>query len=84
MLFYTGSLFPAWSGNLFIGGLTQKDPTNLTRLVLKGDRVVAEERLLTEIVPRERLRDVRQGPDGAIYVVTDGPKGRIFKIVPKK
>jgi len=84
MLFYTGSLFPAWNGNLFIGGLTQKDPTNLTRLVLKGDRVVAEERLLTEIVPRERLRDVRQGPDGAIYVVTDGPKGRIFKIVPKK
>jgi glucose/arabinose dehydrogenase len=84
MLFYTGSLFPAWNGNLFIGGLTQKDPTNLTRLVLKGDRVVAEERLLTEIVPRERLRDVRQGPDGPIYVVTDGPKGRIFKIVPKK
>jgi glucose/arabinose dehydrogenase len=84
MMFYTGSLFPAWRGHLFIGGLTRTDPTNLTRLVLNGDRVVAEERLLTEIVPRERLRDVRQGPDGAIYVVTDGPKGRIFKIVPKK
>ena len=84
MMFYTGKLFPAWNGNVFIGGLTQKDPTNLTRLVLNGERVVAEERLLTEIVPRERLRDVRQGPDGAIYVVTDGAKGRIFKLVPKK
>jgi glucose/arabinose dehydrogenase len=84
MLFYTGSMFPAWRGNLFIGGLTQRDPTNLTRLVLNGDKVVGEERLLTDLVPRERIRDVRQGPDGAIYMVTDNPKGRVLKIVPKR
>ena len=84
MMFYTGSAFPAWRGHLFIGGMTQRDPTNLTRLVLKGDAVVAEERLLTEVTPRERLRDVRQGPDGNIYIVTDGPKGRVLKLQPKK
>ena len=84
MMFYTGSAFPAWRGNLFIGGMTQKDPTNLTRLVLDGDKVVGEERLLTETSPRERIRDVRQGPDGAIYMVTDNAKGRVLKLVPRK
>jgi glucose/arabinose dehydrogenase len=84
MMFYTGSAFPAWRGHLFIGGMTQKDPTNLTRLVLSGDKVVAEERLLTEVSPRERIRDVRQGPDGAIYMVTDNAKGRVLKLVPRK
>ena len=84
MMFYTGDAFPAWRGNLFIGGMTQRDPTNLTRLVLKGNRVVAEERLLTEVTPRERIRDVRQGPDGAIYLATDNMKGRILKLAPKK
>ena len=84
MLFYTGAAFPAWRGHVFIGGMTQRDPTNLTRLVLNGDKVVAEERLLTDVVPRERIRDVRQGPDGLIYLVTDSPKGRVLKLVPKK
>ena len=84
MMFYTGNAFPAWKGNLFIGGMTQKDPTNLTRLVLKGNRVVAEERLLAEMTPRERIRDVRQGPDGAIYLATDNAKGRILKLAPAK
>ena len=84
MLFYTGSAFPAWRGQLFIGGMTQRDPTNLTRLVLNGDKVVSEERLLTDLVPRERIRDVRQGPDGLIYLVTDNAKGRVLKLVPKK
>jgi glucose/arabinose dehydrogenase len=84
MMFYTGNAFPAWRGNLFIGGMTQRDPTNLTRLVLKDNRVVAEERLLTEVVPRERIRDVRQGPDGAIYMATDNAKGRILKLAPRK
>jgi glucose/arabinose dehydrogenase len=84
LMFYTGAAFPAWRGNLFVGGMTQKDPTNLTRLVLKGDSVVAEERLLTELTPRERIRDVRQGPDGNIYMVTDNAKGRVLRLQPAK
>ena len=81
MLFYTGSLFPAWKDSLFIGGLGS---TNLVRLTLKGEKVVGEERLLQDLQPqRERIRDVRQGPDGAIYVVTDSGKGRVLKLVPK-
>jgi glucose/arabinose dehydrogenase len=81
MIFYTGKLFPAWQNSMFIGGLGS---TNLVRLSVKGDRVVGEERLLQDLQPsRERLRDVRQGPDGAIYLLTDNAKGRILKLVPK-
>jgi glucose/arabinose dehydrogenase len=81
MVFYTGKLFPAWRDSLFIGGLGS---TNLVRLTLKGEQVVGEERLLQDLEPqRERIRDVRQGPEGAIYVLTDSPKGRILKLVPK-
>lgn len=64
MAFYTGELFPEWKGNLFVGALAGK---HLVRLVLDGERVVAEERLLTEL--DARIRDVRQGPDGALYVL---------------
>jgi glucose/arabinose dehydrogenase len=82
MAFYTGSLFPAWKGNLFIGGHGTRD---LVRLELNGDRVVAEERLLKDLQPKpEAIRDVRQGPDGAIYLLTDGSAGRLLKLVPKK
>lgn len=82
MMFYTGDLFPAWKGSLFIGGLAS---TNLVRLDLKGDRVVGEERLLRDMQPQaERIRDVKQGPDGAVYVVTDNAKGRVLKLVPKR
>ena len=77
MEFYTGTLFPAWRNNVFIGGLAS---LHLVRLVLDGDKVVGEERLLTDL--KERIRDVRQGPDGALYVVTDSAKGRVLKIVP--
>jgi len=81
MAFYTGKLFPAWQNSLFIGGLGS---TNLVRLSVKGEQVVGEERLLQDLQPaRERIRDVRQGPDGALYLLTDGPKGRILKLVPK-
>jgi glucose/arabinose dehydrogenase len=81
MIFYTGRLFPAWQNSLFIGGLGS---TNLVRLSIKGDRIVGEERLLQDLQPqRERFRDVVQGPDGAIYLVTDSAKGRILKLVPK-
>jgi glucose/arabinose dehydrogenase len=86
MLFYTGNLFPAWKGSLFIGGL---NTTNLVRLDLKGERVVGEERLLKDMQATpaskpDRIRDVRQGPEGAIYVVTDMPQGRVLKVVPKR
>jgi glucose/arabinose dehydrogenase len=81
MVFYTGSLFPAWKGNLFIGGMAS---TNLVRLTIDKERVVDEERLLTDLQPkRERIRDVRQGPEGALYLLTDSPTGRILKLVPK-
>jgi glucose/arabinose dehydrogenase len=79
MLFYTGALFPQWRGSLFIGGLGS---THLARLSLEGERVVGEERLLSEF--GERIRDVRQGPEGAIYILTDEPKGRLIKLVPKR
>jgi glucose/arabinose dehydrogenase len=82
MAFYTGSLFPAWKGSLFVGGHETRD---LVRLTLDGDRVVGEERLLTDLQPqRERIRDVRQGPDGALYVLTDSATARVLKLVPKK
>lgn len=79
MTFYTGTLFPQWKGSLFIGGHATND---LVRLSVKGDRVTGEERLLTE--GKERIRDVRQGPDGALYVLTDGPAARLFKLVPRR
>jgi glucose/arabinose dehydrogenase len=82
MTFYTGSLFPAWKGSLFIGGLGS---TNLVRLDVSGDRITGEERLLTDLQPKpERIRDVRQGPDGALYLLTDNTQGRILKLVPKQ
>jgi glucose/arabinose dehydrogenase len=80
MLFYTGHLFPDWKGSLFIGGLAS---LHLARLTVEGERVVGEERLLTDLQPkRERIRDVRQGPDGAVYVLTDSGSGRVLKLVP--
>jgi aldose sugar dehydrogenase len=82
MVFYTGSMFPAWRNSLFIGGLGS---TNLVRLTLKGEQVAGEERLLQDLQPmRERIRDVRQGPDGALYLLTDSAKGRLLKLVAKR
>ena len=77
--FYTGKLFPAWQGDLFVSALAGKA---LLRLVLKDDRVIGEERLLTEL--NARIRGVNEGPDGALYVLTDGNMGKIVKLVPKK
>jgi glucose/arabinose dehydrogenase len=87
MMFYTGNLFPEWKGSLFIGGMGS---THLVRLVVDVDRVVGEERLLTDLQPaRQRIRDVRQGPDGAVYVLTepargDTTPGRLLKLTPKR
>jgi aldose sugar dehydrogenase len=82
MAFYTGDLFPAWRGSLFIGGHQTED---LVRLTLDGENVIGEERLLTDLKPaRERIRDVRQGPEGALYLLTDSASGRILKLVPRE
>jgi aldose sugar dehydrogenase len=77
MAFYTANLFPTWKGDLFVGALKAQ---RVVRLTLNGDRVASEEVLLTEL--HERIRDVRQGPDGALYVLTDNDAGRILKLVP--
>jgi glucose/arabinose dehydrogenase len=77
--FYTGILFPEWKGNLFVGALAG---TALHRLVLDGDKVVGEEKLLTDL--GERIRDVRNGPDGAIWLLTDHPEGRVLRVVPAR
>jgi glucose/arabinose dehydrogenase len=74
----SGKLFPEWRGNLLTGGLGSKA---LVRLVLKDDRVVGEERLLTD--RDERIRDVVEGPDGAIWLVTDADKGKLLRVHPK-
>jgi glucose/arabinose dehydrogenase len=82
MAFYTGSLFPQWKGSLFVGGHGTRD---LVRLTLDGEKITGEERLLKDLQPKpEAIRDVRVGPDGALYLLTDGPAGRVLKLVPKK
>jgi aldose sugar dehydrogenase len=75
--FYTGNLFPAWKGNLLVGALAGQ---HLARLVLDGERVVGEEKLLTEL--DFRIRDVRIGPDGAVWLLTDQTNGRVLRLVP--
>jgi glucose/arabinose dehydrogenase len=76
MAFYTGEAFPKWQGNLFVGSLKFG---LLVRLSLDGERVIGEERLLTGI---GRVRDVRQGPDGFIYLLTDAPDGSLLRLEP--
>ena len=77
MAFYTGRLFPKWDGSLFTGALAGK---MLVRLSLKGNSVTGEERLLQNL--NERIRDVRQGSDGALWLLTDNAAGRILRISP--
>jgi glucose/arabinose dehydrogenase len=79
MAFYTGDLFTGWKGSLLNGALKFE---YLSRLTLEGDKAVKEERLLADL--HERIRDVRQGPDGALYLLTDNAAGRILRIAPAK
>lgn len=72
MTFYTGAMFEEWQGDLLVGSL---NPGELVRLVLDGETVVGEERLLPDV---GRVRDVVQGPDGAVWLVTDG--GKLLKV----
>jgi len=76
--FYSGRMFPAWDGDLFVSALAGRD---LVRLVLNGRRVIAEERLLGDL--NARIRGVAQGPDDALYVLTDGMGGKILRLVRK-
>jgi aldose sugar dehydrogenase len=78
MIVYSGALFPEWRGNFFVGGLSSEA---LVRLVVEGDRVVGEERLLTDL--GARIREVVQGPDGALYLLTDADDGRLLRIAPR-
>lgn len=73
--FYTGREFPSWKGNLFVSALAGR---SLIRLVLERGRVVAEERLLTDL--NQRIRGAAEGPDGALYVLTDGNNGKILRL----
>ena len=77
MVFYTGNLFAGWKHNALIGSLT---PGLLVRLVMKDGKVAQEERYLGDL--RERIRDVRQAPDGSLYLVTDARNGQILRITP--
>ena len=78
-MFYTGDRFPHWRGNLFVGGMARQ---RLVRLTLDGQRIASEEALVPSL---GRIRDIRQGPDGDIYLVTDNREGKptpILKIEP--
>ena len=74
---YSGSLFPAWKGNILVGG---RSGARLSRLVVEGGQVVAEEKLLDG--RGDRIRDVRQGPDGAVWLVVDDRDGQILRLSP--
>ena len=78
MAFYAGDKLPGWKGNVFMGGLSGMQ---LVRLEMNRDgRVTGEEKLLRDRC--KRIRDVRQGPDGLIYVLTDDANGEILRISP--
>jgi glucose/arabinose dehydrogenase len=77
MIFYTGAAFPEWRGDLFVGGLRA---TSLVRLELDGGRIAHEERLLEDL--DKRIRDVTQGPDGTLYILTDEDNGEVLRLSP--
>jgi glucose/arabinose dehydrogenase len=78
MAFYTGDVFPKWRGSLLVGALKFR---LVARLTFKGERVVGQEALVADI--GERIRDVRQGPDGYVYLLTDSRAGRILRLEPE-
>jgi len=77
LTFYTGEAFPSWRGNLFLGALSGRA---LVRLELDGNEVIHEERLLQDL--GARIRDVRNGPDGTLYLLTDDPNGKLLRLEP--
>ena len=77
LAFVTSDRYAGWKGNLLMGTLREQQ---LIRLTLDGRRITSEERLLTDF--GQRIRDVRQGPDGFVYLVTEGSPGRIWRLEP--
>lgn len=77
LAFYTGDRFPGWKGSVFTGALSDNA---LIRIELDGDRYVGEERLLVDLLPY--IRDVRQGPDGLLYIVTHTDSGGLYRLEP--
>src|SRR5690554_857776 len=77
MAFYTGDRFSQWQGDLFVGALKLR---KLVRLTLQGERIIGEQDLLTEL--NQRFRDVRMGPDGALWLLTDSREGKVYRMVP--
>jgi len=77
MVFYTGDKIAPWKGNLLVGALAGR---MLVRLKFKDEQIINEERMLTEM--GERIRDVRQGPDGFLYLLTDSSDGRVLRVEP--
>ena len=78
MSFYTAGLFPKWKGSLFTGSINSTK--GIVRIALDGEKVTGEERLLQNL--NEQIRDVRQGPDGALWLLTDNSAGRILRVTP--
>lgn len=79
MAFYTGDEFAQWQGDLFVGALKMR---KLVRLRIEDEKVTEEEDLLTDL--GERIRDVRMGPDGALWLLTDSSDGKVYRIRPAK
>jgi glucose/arabinose dehydrogenase len=77
MAFYSGDRFPRWRGDLFVGALRDQ---MLVRLRLDGEKVIMEERMLKNTIGR--IRDVRNGPDGLLYLLTDESQGVLARLEP--
>jgi glucose/arabinose dehydrogenase len=77
MAIYSGDRLPDWTGDIFLGGLSGQQ---IVRLEMKDGRVVGEEKMLRDRC--KRFRDVRQGPDGLIYILTDAADGEILRLAP--
>jgi len=80
LTFYNADLFPKWKGSVFASGL---NPSFVARLTVDGEKVKGEERFKFSDRANERYRDINVGPDGAIYLLTDGPNARLLKVVPR-
>jgi glucose/arabinose dehydrogenase len=78
MTFYMGDQFPEWQGDLFVGALVKR---HLRRVELDGETVIAQEELLSDL--NERLRDVREGPHGHLYILTDSSNGKLYRLEPR-
>jgi aldose sugar dehydrogenase len=79
MAFYEGDRFPGWRGSILVGALAG---AMLVRLELDGDKVVKEERMMRDVIGR--IRDVRVGPDGMVYLLSDDTRGALFRLEPVK